>query len=60
MDVTSELDRQQIRAWIESDDELRTLPFDRLSEAVGKVRRRHDGHVLRLLPPKDGEGRFFV
>jgi hypothetical protein len=57
MRIAFQLDRQEIGARIEPDDELRALALDGLGEAVGEVRRRDGGHALRVLPSKDGEGR---
>src|SRR6266511_4011980 len=42
--VALQLDREQIRARVEADDELRALPLDRVREPVGEVRRRDGRH----------------
>jgi hypothetical protein len=57
MRVALQLDREEVRPWVEPDDKLRPLALDRLGEAVGEVRRRNGGHALRVLLSKDGEGR---
>ena len=43
--ISAQLHREQVRAGIEPDDELRALVLDGLREAVGEVRRRDGRHV---------------
>ena len=57
MSVTFELDGQEIRPRVEPDHELGALPLDRFGQTVGEVRRRDGSHTVRLLRPKDDEGR---
>jgi hypothetical protein len=38
--VPGELDRKQVGAWVEADEQLRALPLDGLREAVGEERSR--------------------
>ena len=44
-DVTAQLDREQVRIGIESDDELRPLARDLGGKTIGERQRRH-GHGL--------------
>jgi hypothetical protein len=57
MGLALQLDGQEVRPRVEPDDQLRALPLDGLGQAVGEVRRRNGGHTVRVLRPKDGEGR---
>ena len=52
--LAAELDRQQVDDGVEPDDELRSLPLDRVGETVGEGRRRSGGgsgaHAAKGIP----------
>src|SRR5206468_11116567 len=59
LDVADELDREEIGARVEPDEELRALALDRLGQPVGEQGRRNDGLGAhgRRLPAKAARSR---